>query len=44
VLRVDWSGSEYGQMENFCECGNELSGPIKCWETIERPNNWWPLE
>jgi hypothetical protein len=21
-----------------------LRGSIKCWETIEWPNNWWPLE
>jgi hypothetical protein len=21
-----------------------LSGSIKCWETIEWPNNWWPLD
>jgi hypothetical protein len=24
--------------------GTETSGSIKCWETIEWPNNCWPLE
>jgi hypothetical protein len=31
-------------VESSCEFGNEPSGSIKCWETIEWPNNWWPLE
>jgi hypothetical protein len=26
------------------EFGIEPSSFIKCWETIERPNNCWPLE
>jgi hypothetical protein len=30
-------------MEGSCEFGIERSGSIKCWETIECPNNWWPL-
>jgi hypothetical protein len=25
-----WAGSEYSQVVGTCECGNELSGPIKC--------------
>jgi hypothetical protein len=25
----------YRQIESSCECGNEPSGSIKCWETIE---------
>jgi hypothetical protein len=43
---VDWifSGSGKGQLESCCECGNESSGSIKCWETIEWLHNWWPLE
>jgi hypothetical protein len=31
-----WSGL----VESSCEFGIEPSGPIKCWETIEYPNNW----
>jgi hypothetical protein len=27
-----------------CEFGIEPSGSMKRWETIEWPNNWWPLE
>jgi hypothetical protein len=27
-----------------CECGNEPSGSIKCWETTEWLHNLWPLE
>jgi hypothetical protein len=41
---LDWSGSGQGQVESCCECGDERSGSIKCWETIEWPHNWWPLE
>jgi hypothetical protein len=26
------------------EFGIEPSGSLKCWETIEWPNMWWPLE
>jgi hypothetical protein len=29
---VDWTGLP---QESFCECGNEPSGSIKCWETVE---------
>jgi hypothetical protein len=28
-----------GTGESFCEFGIEPSGSIKCWETIECPNN-----
>jgi hypothetical protein len=31
-------------VESSCELGNEPSGSIKCWETIERLHNLWPLE
>jgi hypothetical protein len=41
---LDWSGSGQEQVESSCEFGNEPLGSIKCWETIEWPNNWWPLE
>jgi hypothetical protein len=30
--------------ESSFEFGIEPSGSIKCWETIEWPNNWWPVE
>jgi hypothetical protein len=39
-----WSGSEQEQVESSCECGNEPSGSIKRWETIEWLHNWWALE
>jgi hypothetical protein len=32
---LDWGGSRSKLMENSCEHGNELSGPIKCWKIIE---------
>jgi hypothetical protein len=41
---LNWSGSGYEQMESSCECGNEPSGSMKCWETIEWLHNWWLLE
>jgi hypothetical protein len=31
-------------VESSCEFGIELLGSIKCWETIESPNNWGPVE
>jgi hypothetical protein len=31
-------------VESSCECGNEPSGSINCWETIEWLHSWWPLE
>jgi hypothetical protein len=37
-------GSGQGQMESCCEFGNEPSGSIKRWETMEFLHNWWPLE
>jgi hypothetical protein len=32
---LDRAGSEYGQVEGTCECGNELSGSIKCAEFLD---------
>jgi hypothetical protein len=32
------------EMESSYECGNEPSGSIKFWETIEYPSNFGPLE
>jgi hypothetical protein len=40
---LNWSGSGKGQVRSSCECGNEPSVSIKCWETIEWLHNWWPL-
>jgi hypothetical protein len=31
---MDSCGSGQGQLESFCERSNELSGSLKCWETI----------
>jgi hypothetical protein len=33
-----------GTGEDSCECGDESSGSIKCWKSIEWLHNWWPLE
>ena len=32
---LDRSDSGYGQVAGCCECGNELSGTIKCGEFVE---------
>jgi len=31
---LDWSGSGKGQVAGICECGNEISGSIKCGEFL----------
>jgi hypothetical protein len=38
---VDWIGLSQVrvQVESACEFGIKPSGSIKCWETIECPNN-----
>jgi hypothetical protein len=36
---LDWSGSGYGQVESSCEFDIEPLCSLKCWETIECPNN-----
>jgi hypothetical protein len=42
---VKWAGLVWLRIgTGSCEFGTEPSGSIKCWETIEWPNNWWPLE
>jgi hypothetical protein len=42
---LDWIGLvQDRQVESSCECGNEPSGFMKCWETIEWLHNWGPLE
>ena len=30
-----WAGSGQGQLADACECGNELSGSIKCGEFLD---------
>ena len=32
---LDRSGSRYGKVAGTCECGNELSGFIKCGEFFD---------
>ena len=32
---LDLSGSGQGQVASTCECGNELSGSIKCGEFLD---------
>ena len=32
---LDQCGSEQGQVAGTCECGNELSGSIKCGEFLD---------
>jgi hypothetical protein len=45
---MDWIGLAQDRdkwwVEGSCECGNELSCSMKCWETLEWLYNWWPLE
>jgi len=33
--RLDLASSGQGQLEGICECGNELSGTIKCGEFLD---------
>ena len=33
--RLDGVGSGQGQMAGTCECGNELSGSVKCGEFLD---------
>jgi hypothetical protein len=30
---LDWSGSGDEKLESSCECGNEPSSSIKCWDS-----------
>jgi hypothetical protein len=41
---LDWSGSEWEQVESSCELGNEPSGSIKCWEVLEWLHNWGSVQ
>jgi hypothetical protein len=41
---IDWIGlSGWRQVESSCQCNNDPSGSIKCWEVIERLHNRWPI-
>jgi hypothetical protein len=40
---VCWIGLAQNKYSS-CEIGNEPSGSIKCWETVEWLHSWWPLE
>jgi hypothetical protein len=35
VVGTGWSWLGYGQVAGTCECGNELSGSIKCGEYLD---------
>jgi len=35
VYELDWVGSEYRQLPDDCECGNEPSGSVKCGEFLD---------
>jgi len=35
VHGMDCAGPGYGQMADFCGCGNEPSGSIKCGEFLD---------
>jgi hypothetical protein len=42
---VDWIGlAQDRNRRSSCKLGIEPLGSIKCWETIEWPNNCWPHE
>jgi hypothetical protein len=32
---LDWAGSGWRKLADTCECGNELSGSIKCGEFLD---------
>jgi hypothetical protein len=47
LVVVGWSNVDWivlAQDRYSCECGNEPSGTIKCWVSIEWLHNLWPLE
>ena len=35
VCGLDWAGPGQGHVADGCECGNELSGSIKCGEFLD---------
>ena len=36
VYGLDWAGPGYRQVADACECGNELSGSVKCGEFLDQ--------
>jgi hypothetical protein len=35
VCGLDWAGAGYRHVADGCECGNELSGSVKCGEFLD---------
>ena len=35
VYGLDWTDPGYRQVADTCECGNELSGSVKCGEFFD---------
>jgi len=35
LQEVDWAGPGWRQVADACECGNELSGSVKCGEFLD---------
>ena len=35
VYGLDWTGTGQRQVADSCECGNELSGSVKCGEFLD---------
>ena len=35
VYGLDWPGQRWRQVADACECGNELSGSVKCGEFLD---------
>jgi hypothetical protein len=50
IEKKEWGGMDLieldqdREVEGSCECGNEPSGTINCWESIEWLHSWWALE
>ena len=38
VYGLDWAGPGQGRVAEACECGNELSGSVKCGEFLCKKN------
>ena len=36
---LDWSDAEQGQVAGFCKHGNEPSGFVKCWASLDSVKN-----
>jgi hypothetical protein len=43
---VDWIGlaQDRNRWRALVNSVSKLRGSVECWEAIEWPNNWWPLE